>query len=151
MCMPIVGFNLTNVQAQKFKPLDTKNKEIKINSNLGITDIKEEKLPTGRTKTDGLRFDFEFKLDYQPEIAKITIEGFIYYMDDPKLLKEIRDRWNKDKIIPIDIKTQILNTVLLKASIKALQLEQEINLPPHMPFPSLRPTTSKTKANEYIG
>ncbi|MFH1592933.1 MAG: hypothetical protein ABIB47_06220 [Candidatus Woesearchaeota archaeon] len=146
--MPIVGFNLTNLQAQKTKPLESKEKELKIQSKLGITAVKEEKLPTGKTKTDGLRFDFEFKLDYQPGIAKIAIEGFMYYMDDPKILKEITDQWKKEKNIPLDVKTQLLNTVVLRASIKALQLEQEINVPPHMPFPSVKPVT---RGKDYIG
>ena len=146
--MPIVGFNLTNIQAQKLKRLEAETKEIKIESKLGITDVKEEKLPTGKTKTDGLRFDFEFKLDYQPNIAKINIEGFIFYMDDPKVLKEITSKWAKDKNVPVNIKAQILNTVVLKASIKALQLEQEINIPPHMRFPSLKPLQ---KNQDYVG
>ena len=65
------------------------------------------------------------------------------------ILKEITDKWSKEKNVPVDIKTLILNTVVLKASIKALQLEQEINLPPHMPFPSVRP--AKNKKDDYIG
>ena len=146
--MPIVGYNLTNIQAQKLRPLDAKDKDIKIQSKLGILDVKEEKLPTGKTKTDGLRFDFEFKLDYQPDIAKIAIEGFIYYLDDQASLKEITKKWSKEKNVPVDIKAIILNTVVLKASIKALQLEQEVNLPPHMQFPSLKPAN---KNDDYIG
>jgi len=148
--MPIVGFNLTNIQAQKLNPIEAKGTDIKINSKIGITNIKEEKLPTGKSKSDGLRFDFEFKLEYQPEIANIIIEGFIYYMDDLKILKEITEKWSKEKNVPLDIKTQILNTVILRASIKALQLEQEINLPPHLPFPSVRPAP-KNKNESYIG
>ena len=149
--MPIVGYNLTNIQAQKLKALDLKSKELKINSKLGITNVKEEKLPTGKTRSDGLRFDFEFKLEYEPETAKVVLEGFIYYLDDPKIIKEITEKWNKEKNVPLDVKTQILNTIVLKASIKALQLEQEINIPPHMPFPSLKPAQTKSKSGEYIG
>ena len=151
--MPIVGFNLTNIQAQKLKNIDSlkKNEQIKIESKLGITDVNEEKLPTGKTKTDGLRFDFEYSLKYQPEIGNININGFMYYMDDPKIIKDITEKWKREKNIPMDIKAQLLNTVVLKASIKALQLGQEINLPPHMPFPSLKPSTKKSSNEEYIG
>lgn len=150
--MPIVGFNFNNIQAQKTKNLDSlkKDEQVKIDSKLGIKEVKEEKLPTGKTKTDGLKFDFELSLDYQPGVAKIVIGGFIYYMDDSNIIKEILETWKKKKDVPINIKTDVLNTVLLKATIKAFQLEQEINIPPHMPFPAIKPASEKGKG-EYIG
>ncbi|MEK6934463.1 MAG: hypothetical protein AABW46_01155 [Nanoarchaeota archaeon] len=147
--MPIVGFNFTKLNAEK-KNLITKDTKININSKLGIKEVHEEKLPTGKTKADGLRFDFEFILEYQPKIANITIEGNIYYTDDPKTMQDIIKTWKDKKDIPVKIKQLVLNTVVLKASIKALSLEQEINIPPHMPFPIVRPA-NEVKGREYIG
>ena len=95
--------------------------------------------------------DFEFSLDYQPDIAIIDITGFVYYLEDPTRTKEIIKDWEKNKNIPIDIKQQVLNTIILKATIRALSLEQEINVPPHMPFPSIEPAKSRQKKEEYIG
>ena len=66
--MPIVGFNFNKISAEKKNPIK-KETQIKINSKLGITNLKKEELPTGKTKTEGLRMDFEFSLDYQPDIA----------------------------------------------------------------------------------
>ena len=147
--MPIVGFNFTKIQAEKSNPIKSDTK-IQINTKLGIIKVNKEKLPTGKTKTEGLRFDFEFSLDYTPNIAKITIEGFIYYLEDPAKIKEIISKYEKDKSLPMDIKTQVLNTIVLMSTIMALSLEQEINVPPHLPFPSVRPVEEKGK-EDYIG
>jgi|SRR3989344_369863 len=149
--MPIVGFNFTKLQAEKLNPIKEATK-VNINSKLGIKQVSEEKLPTGKTQSDGLRFDFEFILEYNPKIANITIEGFIYYMEDPKLMKEIIKNWKDKKDIPLDIKQLVLNTVILRSSIKALALEQEINIPPHIPFPTVRPVVNeKEESGDYIG
>lgn len=149
--MPIVGFNFTKLVADKFNPIKEATK-VNINSKLGIKQVSEEKLPTGKTQSDGLKFDFEFILEYNPKIANITIEGFIYYMDDPKIMKEIIKNWKDKKDIPLDIKQLVLNTVILRSSIKALALEQEINIPPHIPFPTVRPVVNEDEGKgNYIG
>ena len=147
--MPIVGFNLTNIQAEKKNQINEDTK-ISINSKLGITDLKKEDLPTGKTKTKGLKFDFEFSLEYQPNIAKIIINGFIYFMDDSANIEELVKNWQKNKKLPVEIQQQILSMVILKTTIKALSLEQEINVPPHIPFPSVQPVPKKS-AEGYIG
>lgn len=148
--MPVVGFNFNKISAEK-KDLIKKNTQIKINSKLAITNVNKEELPTGKTKAEGLKLDYEFFLDYQPDIAQIQINGFVYYMDDPNIIKDIVKGWEKEKNIPIDVKQQVLNTIILKTTIKALALEQEINIPPHMPFPSVEPLRTKPKKDEYIG
>jgi len=150
--MPIVGFNFSKILAEK-KNLIKPDTQMKINSKLGITNIAEEKLPTGKSKSDGLKLDFEFLLDYQPDIALIEIMGFIYYLDEPSKIKEIAKNYAKDKSIPVEIKQQILNTIILKSTIRALSLEQEINIPPHLPFPSVKPAEKPkaTKKDAYIG
>ncbi len=143
--MPIVGFNFEKVSVEKKNPIKGK---IEIKSNVSITDIKEEKLPTGKTKMDGLRFNFDFKIEYTPTIGEIDIKGHIFFMDDPKVLKDIIKQYKKDKKILPEITTQIINTVLLKSSTKALSLAQEVNLPPHIRLPQI---SNNADPKNYIG
>ncbi len=145
--MPIVGFNFTKLKAERKNPIE-KDTKLNISAKIGIKDIKEEKLPTGKNKANGLRFDFEYSINYTPEIADLEIEGFIYFLDDSDVVDGITKEWKKKKDVPLKIKQLILNTVVLKATIKALTLEQEINLPPHIPFPSVKPVGNK---EDYIG
>ncbi len=145
--MPIVGFNFNKVYVEKKENIDTP-KNIQIKNDVLITNVQEEKLPTGKTKADGLKFDFKFHLKYEPEVGEIELIGFIYYLDDPEIIKEIFKSWKKDKKIPQDITQILVNTVLVKGTIKALNLSQEVNLPPHLPLPTVNP---KAAPESYIG
>jgi|SRR3989344_941852 len=147
--MPIVGFNYNKISVEK-KQVTDPTKNIQIKSNVTITDVKEEKLPTGKQKSDGLKLDFEFSLEYEPEMGHINLSGFIYYMEDPKVMKTIFKDWQKDKKLPQEVTGQVINTILLKSNIKALYLSQEVNLPPHIQMPRVVPKDNKA-AEEYIG
>ncbi len=143
--MPIVGFNFLNINAEKKKAIEG---QIQIKSKINITSVKEEKLPTGKTKSDGLRFDFEFNLNYEPKIGNINLKGFVYYMDDPKILKNILNEWKKKKILSKEVTEQIINTILYRASIKAISLAEDINLPPHIRMPIV---AANVNPKDYIG
>ena len=145
--MPIVGFNLNKVLVEKKVKIDTTT-NIQVKNDVLITNVQEEKLPTGKTKADGLKFDFKFSLKYEPEIGEIELIGFIYYLDDQEIIKDIYKSWKKDKKIPRDVTENLVNTVLSKGTIKALTLAQEVNLPPHLPLPIINP---KSNPESYIG
>ncbi len=146
--MPIVGFNYSKVEVEKTNKIT--NEKINIKSDVAIKDIKEEKLPTGKTKTDGLRFDFEYNVAYNPGLGSIILKGFIYYLDDTKIIKDILTGWKKDKSVPDNVSLEIINTVLFKSTIKALALAQEVNLPPHIPIIP-KAMVNPAKAKDYIG
>ncbi len=143
--MPIVGFNFEKVSVEKKNPIKGK---IQIKSNASITNVNEEKLPTGKTKMDGLKFNFEFNIDYTPSIGNINLKGHIFFLDDPKIIKDIVRQYKKEKKLSPEITAQIINTILLKSTTKALTLAQEVNLPPHLPLPQI---TQKNNPKNYIG
>lgn len=142
--MPIVGFNFTQINSEKKKPIEG---QIQLKSRVNITSVTEEKLPTGKTKADGLRFDFEFNLDYEENIGNINLKGFIYYLDESKILKDLFAKWKKDKTLPKEVIEQIINTILYRASIKAISLAEELNLPPHIRMPII---ASDVDPKDYV-
>ena len=121
---------------------------INVKHNLNIKELIEEEIVLER-KQETIRFIFEFLLNYEPEIGFIKIEGHLIYLESPKKLKEIIQTWRKEKKISPEIMQALFNTILAKSNIKALQLSQDINLPPHLPMPRLE--SQKKSANEYIG
>lgn len=141
--MPIIGFNFDQLNVEKKEPISG---QVKINSDLSIKDVQEEKVSLGKTE-DILKFIFEFKIDYDKN-GIILIRGHILYLDEVKKIKEILKNWKKDKNIPQDIMAMVINTALFKCNIKALSLSQEVNLPPHLKMPRLAPVKDM---KEYIG
>ena len=119
---------------------------VEAKNNLRITDIKEENLePISKEKV--LRFFFYYTISYEPQIATMELAGNIIYKNDEKKLKEIVDLWKKDKKINPAVSSTVANFILSKCNIKSLRLAQELNLPPHIPFPKIELKTNVNKAS----
>ena len=55
-----------------------------------------------------------------------------------KGMKGLQVGWNKDKKMPENFRMTLFNLILRKSSLKALQLEEEMNLPTHIQLPTLK-------------
>ena len=145
----IVGFNLKKIKAEK-EATEIK-REVDIKSNFSIIDIKKEEIPLGKEK-EVLSFDFKFDVVYEPKIAVISFEGFVLLMADEKEAKEILKEWKK-KNVKEELRLLIYNQILIKCSIKALQYEEEFNLPFHLPMPRFtqQPPIKQAKENKEKG
>lgn len=146
--MPVVGFNLEKTLAERTGKL---KKGMQARHNITITAIDKEPIHLGqKTTKPGLKFSFEYLVEYLPKIGKVLVAGSILFLDDEKKINQTLADWKKNKTITPELTAQILNTAIVKSTIKALNLSQEINLPPHMPIPTITPQT-KSKAEDYIG
>ncbi|MBU2562272.1 MAG: hypothetical protein KKF68_01260 [Nanoarchaeota archaeon] len=132
--MKIAGFNFTKISVEKFSD---NLKNLKINTNLDISEINEFKSDLFKTKEEIIEVNFDFKINYDPDFAKINIKGNVLLAFESKKVKDIIKQW-KNKKIPEDIKITLFNIILRKSNLKALQLEEELNLPFHISFPSLK-------------
>jgi len=137
--MPVIGLNLDKIDAEKINKISGK---VEIKNNLSITNVEREKLNLGKSE-EVLKFYFEYSINYEPNIGSIILKGGVLYMEDSEKIKNILSGWEKDKKIPQELTTTILNTVLAKCNIKALNLSQEINLPPHLRLPLVKPNIDK--------
>jgi hypothetical protein len=133
--MTIVGFDFVKIGAEKKNPVRGK---ISINNNVAIKSVEEHNLNLGRDKKDALKFEFEFIAKYDPDIGTIKLGGNVIYMEDSKKVKDIMDGWKKDKKLPKDVSTGVLNTILTKCNVEALILSKDINLPPPIPMPKIQ-------------
>ena len=132
--MAIVGFNFTKINAEVKKPLQGK---VQIKNDVGITDVKEYKLNIGKSTESGIRFVFNYKTEYSPGIGTINLEGEVLYLQEQKKVKEIIDGWKKNKKIDQNVMVQILNAVLTKANIQALNISQDLGLPAPLRLPKV--------------
>lgn len=133
--MQIIGFNFEKISAEREIPKEVKDK-LEINSNINIKDIIQEKVEIVKDKLP-LKFSFEFLITYNPQVAKILFQGFAILLFDKEKAKEILKKW-KNKKIEDDIRIPLFNFILTKCNIRALQLEEELNLPLHIPLPKIQ-------------
>jgi|TARA_B100001971_G_C18239404_1_gene569678 hypothetical protein len=132
--MTILGFNFTKIDVQRKEAIKGK---LNIKNNVSIKDVQEVDLPVGKEKQKVLKFMFEFVSDYEPKAGAILLGGDLMYMEELKKINKILAEWKKEKSIPKEVMTPLLNTILTRCNIQALILSQQVNLPPPIPLPKV--------------
>ena len=141
--MQIIGFNLTKISIERKEQL-TGN--LKINQSIDIKDVVKEKVPI--SQDEALKMKFNFTIDYQEDLAKAEFEGNLILLPEKDELKNFLKEW-KDKRVPAEVRIPLFNFIMNKCNIKALALEDELNLPFHIPLPKVNPeNTNKPENNK---
>lgn len=132
--MTVIGIGFNKISMERFAPVVGK---ININNNATVKDIDKMELNVGNKKQNALKFTFEFKASYEPNLAHITLEGEVVWLEKESDAEKILKDWKKDKKIPKEIMTPVINAILAKSNIEALVLSRELNLPPPIPLPKV--------------
>ena len=132
--MKLVGFNFNKISAEKLKEI---TEAPKIESSMDISKIKEIQSQTLKVKETLIIVGFKYDLLYNPNFAKLSFLGDVIFSVDSKKAKEILKKW-EGKELSNEFKTGVFNIILRKSNIKAIQLEDELNLPLHFRMPSLK-------------
>lgn len=131
--MKLLGFNYTKISVEK---LSEKAENLKISSNIDISEISEVKQSMLKSKETVLSVKFTYDVKYNPDYASVSLGGNFLLSLEPKTAKKVLKEW-ENKQMPEEFKVPLFNLILKKANIKALQLEDELNLPLHMPMPKV--------------
>jgi hypothetical protein len=132
--MRLVGFNFNKIDIEK--KLDNKE-NIKINTNIHISNISSIKSNFFNPNNTLLGIKFNYKIDYSPDIASIFFEGNVLLSIEEKEAKDILKEW-KNKKLKGNFKEVLFNIIFRKCNIRAFQLEDEFNLPIHLQLPILK-------------
>jgi hypothetical protein len=133
MDIKFVGFNFKKISVEKNKEI---KKGVTVSQNVEIKYIKDQKSDLF-SNNNLIYFEYEFKINYNPEYAQLVFSGGILAIIENKdLLKQIKDQW-KEKKVPEDVRLILMNAIFSKCNLKALQLEEDLNLPSHFPFPKI--------------
>lgn len=130
----IVNFLLEKISVEKNKEI-AGNVEVK--NNAKITDLKEQTIDALGNKQTAVNVHFAFKITYEPNVASINIEGKIIDVMEEKDKKELLATWKKEAKIDPKYSSTWMNLILSRCNVKALSLGNDVNLPPHIPFPRL--------------
>lgn len=126
--MDIKLINSRFIEIKAKRNLDFSGK-LELKSNINIKSI--EKIE--KTK-DMLKIIYIFEINYE-DLGYITIEGLLLLKGDQKNIKNILKKY-EEKDYNSEELILIMNLVMQKASLKAIQLEEELDLPIHIKLPS---------------
>ncbi len=140
--MQIIGFNLTKILVEREEKIEGK---LEVKQNIDISDVSKEKIPF--SEGEAVKIKFNFTVTYDPDFAKLNLEGYLILMVDKDEIKKFLKSW-KGKKLPDESKVSLFNFIMNKCNIKALNLEDELNLPLHVPMPRINPNqTSQSNTN----
>ncbi len=132
--MGIVKINLYKVVAER--KLDAKGGQIRINNNVAVKNVED--LQFNIPGSSGLKFTFAFNCRYEPDLGSIDVEGQVFFTDSESKIKEIKQQWDKDKKLPMDIMERVVNAALHKGNIQAIKVSEEVSLPSPLPLPKVK-------------
>jgi len=139
--MRSIGFSFSKIFVERKNNL-TKQPELK--TSINVLEMKELPSDVFKSKEVALEVKFSYSIKYEPEIAELNFEGALVLLVDPKKSKETLKNW-KNKEISEDFKLFVFNLILRRANLKAVQLEDELNLPIHFQMPSIRTDKKQEK------
>lgn len=140
--MAIVGFNFTNISAEKTGNVTGK---ININNNVMLTEASEVDVNLGSQDSKGLLLKFKYTCEYQPKVGKVSFDGDVISMEKAEVVKEAVESWKKNKKIQEDLTRQVLSYVLNKCTIQAIILSKDLGLPAPIPLPKINPANKQAE------
>ena len=143
--MRLIGFNFTKINAEK---TSENASGLKINTGIDISGIREVKSTFFKTKEEMIAVTFEYNISYEPDFAKLSFSGNVLFGVESKQAKEVHKMWKEEKV-PEDFRLAVFNVILKKSSLRALQLGEEMNLPPHFPLPSIKMDNLQEASKEH--
>lgn len=131
----IVGFSLNKINVERKKEVVGK---LNVSNNISIKNVSDNKITIGTSSQSGINFEFTFESKYEPATAEMYMEGSVLYMTEEADAKKIMASWKKDKKLDPALMEAILNHVLGKCNLEALNLARDVNLPPPFPLPKVK-------------
>jgi hypothetical protein len=126
--LKLIGSRITRINAERNVDF-TGKLEIK-------TNIKINKFQKIEDRKNSIKIPYEYEINYG-ELGKVNIKGELFLSGDSKIIKELmKITNNKEKNTPEYLK--ITNLIIQKATIKAFELEEELNLPIHIKLPEIK-------------
>jgi hypothetical protein len=139
--MKIFGFNFTKLRIEKFSG---KIENIKINTNVDILEIKPVENSFIKSEDKFISVGFNYSVIYESNIAELNLAGNILLSLENKRADDLLKQW-KNKEMPEDFRFNLFDLIIKKSMLKALQLEEEVGLPPHIPLPSIKKQENSDK------
>ena len=132
--MKLIGLSFDKISAEK---IGEKLEGVKVDSNIEIIDIKKADFDILKDKEEMLDIKFRQTIQYNPDYAKHEFKGIMLVSLDYKEAKELLKNWQKNKKVPDEFQLTFLNIIIHKSAPKAMQLEEDLGIPFHIPLPRI--------------
>lgn len=108
--------------------------KIEVKQNIKIKSI--EKYKSINSREESVKVIYNFEVNYG-DLGHVIIEGLMFLSMDTKTQKNLIKNYENKKMDEIENIT-LMNIIIQKTSIKAIELEEEMSLPIHIKLPSIQ-------------
>ena len=133
----ITGGTVKKVSAERLK--DKNEGNIRMELNIQIKDVKFDK--------SKVTVSYTYEIMYQPEFAKMTLEGEVYMDENEKDAKALKEYWEKRGSLPEktagDLLTALNYTSAAVGTLLAFAIN--VNAPINSPRPQINAAAPETK------
>lgn len=142
--MKFIGFNFTKFEVER---MSNDLSGLKINTKIDTPKI--ELIDNSEQSNEkAIKVAFKYSINYEPGFAKIVLSGDVFISEKSDSAENIIKEWDKDKTLNKDFRVFLFNILLRKCNLKALQFEDDFNLPIHLPFPKITKENIKEESKE---
>lgn len=100
----IAGGRITGLEAKRLKEGPSES----LNVNINITGVKRE--------GSKLAVSYDYRIDYSPEVAKMTISGELYIQESEAEVKRLEKEWQENKALSPALAEELLTAITYSAS-----------------------------------
>lgn len=129
--MQIIGFILTKIAGSRD---ESKSHPIRLSQDLKITHLYKDVLSISNQEVVNLTF--HYAINYEEDFGKVEFEGKITILTKDDEAETMLKAW-KQKELPASFKVPVYNLIMQKCNVKAIELEDDLNLPFHIPMPQV--------------
>jgi len=122
----ITGIKITKVEAHR----DSDNEVAGLNINIGVDKVA--------AKGGDVAIEFNYSATYLDGVGELKMSGTLASKEDPKLAKEITDRWAKDKKLPDNYAELVLNAINYACGTNGTLVVRSVNLSPPIVPPRIQ-------------
>lgn len=126
--MPVRTVHVTSIEAQRFTGSDEQNpQQVRIDHNSTVTMVQQVADETADV-------DFRYTASYGG-LGIIKLEGKARFQGD---VDSLQSTWQTSNQMPEDVASEIHTAVMRTCVPQAVQLAQDLELPPPIPLPEIR-------------
>lgn len=137
-CIIIKGVYMVEWRGIKFYKTEAESKKEEaftgINVDMRITEAK-------KVKTDEIKINFRYSAEFTPNIAILTLYGYVLVGGNEKELNGFVDSWQKKKMLPKEIAEPLANLITFSSEVNGVLVAKALN----MPVPVIPPRISLSK------
>ena len=127
--MRIRNIQLKSIEARRYMERDRRPKQVRINHNSTITQIRD-------IKSNQATVDFQYTASYGP-VGMIKLGGSLIYEDD-NAKKIATDWWRNTRKMPNQVASRIHTAVMHACVPEAVGIAKDLGLPPPILLPQVR-------------